>query len=1040
MTANELLEAQTIQAGALPLIKTKPAEAALFLRQALLSAVIYHYKTAGFKLPKEKTLPNLTGTKTFKDTVGELLSTELDYIRILAVGAEIDPERISEEQAQLSSTNLTRYLDFVTKGTKPKNISEFATRKIYIDTDLQNLGWQKKKDWIEEFPLEGMPNKEGKGYADYVLFDNDKPLAVIEAKKTSQKIETGRHQAELYAELLQKKYNLPAPPVIFLSNGYETRIIDKVNKHPERRISGIYSKRDLQKLYHKARTKQPLLSTPIDKNIIDRYYQIQAVKAVAQTYTELKRKALLVMATGSGKTRVAAAVIDNHIKANQATKILFLADRTNLVEQAWEKFDLLFHDKLPIADYCKNKDNPDATIVISTYQTMMNSIDYASDKNGRVFTPGHFDLIIVDEAHRSIYNKYRDIFTYFDAPLLGLTATPKDDIDKNTYRIFDLEKGKTTFNYDLEQGVKDGFLIPFTAKEIKLKFLDEGITYGDLDDDEQEDYEDDFTDEEGNIPDSISPSALNSYVFNKDTIRKVINTLMNEGLKTDYGSRLGKTIIFAKNHKHAEVIYEIFREEYPKLAGEDFCKVIDNHINYAHDLERQFKNPASPIRIAISVDMLDTGVDIEEILNLVFFKKVKSKAKFWQMIGRGTRTCKGLIDGNDKTVFKIFDFCQNFTDHKLSPNGDDSPRQKTVQEQLYILKSLLIIKIKKLSYVPKPLLEYKEELIKDLVSQVKNLNRMNFGVRQHLEMVEYYAKPDAYHMLTETRLRAAAEELAPLLEPTESDAAALRFDVLLYSMELSSIDGQPQKKYLKDLISKLRLLETVRTIPEVVQKHPDIRKYLKQDYLTSADIADFEEIRLNIRSIIKYLPKTGHDYTTDFTDEITGTTTHSFTDAVGEGFGYADERYVARAEQFLRMHQDNPVIQKLWTNIPLNEKDIVELQKILWKEIGTEDEYRKEVGNKDLGIFVREIVGLDRNTALETFAKYINEASLNSQQIYFIRRVIDHVEVNGLVEDFRIFTRTPFTDHGKINELFNSVEWNAIEAVITLFEKNATVN
>lgn len=290
MTANELLEAQTIQAGALPLIKTKPAEAALFLRQALLSAVIYHYKTAGFKLPKEKTLPNLTGTKTFKDTVGELLSTELDYIRILAVGAEIDPERISEEQAQLSSTNLTRYLDFVTKGTKPKNISEFATRKIYIDTDLQNLGWQKKKDWIEEFPLEGMPNKEGKGYADYVLFDNDKPLAVIEAKKTSQKIETGRHQAELYAELLQKKYNLPAPPVIFLSNGYETRIIDKVNKHPERRISGIYSKRDLQKLYHKARTKQPLLSTPIDKNIIDRYYQIQAVKAVAQTYTELKHQ------------------------------------------------------------------------------------------------------------------------------------------------------------------------------------------------------------------------------------------------------------------------------------------------------------------------------------------------------------------------------------------------------------------------------------------------------------------------------------------------------------------------------------------------------------------------------------------------------------------------------------------------------------------------------------------------------------------------------------------------------------------------------
>ena len=330
--------------------------------------------------------------------------------------------------------------------------------------------------------------------------------------------------------------------------------------------------------------------------------------------------------------------------------IRFLADRNSLVTQAKRSFVNLLPD-LSVTNLCEEKDNYTAHCVFSTYQTMMNVIDTAKDEKGKLFTVGHFDLVICDEAHRSIYNKYRDIFNYFDAPLVGLTATPKDDIDKNTYEIFELRDGEPTYGYELAQAVKDGYLVDFLSVETKLKFIEQGIVYDERSEEDKKIYENTFADEDGNIPESISLSALNEWIFNEDTICKVLNILMENGLKIDYGEKLGKTIIFTKNHTHAEKILEIFNKEYPHLPN--FAKVIDNYLNYAQSAIDEFSDPKKLPQIAISVDMLDTGIDVPEVLNLVFFKKVMSKAKFWQMIGRGTRLCSALIDGKDKKVISL---------------------------------------------------------------------------------------------------------------------------------------------------------------------------------------------------------------------------------------------------------------------------------------------------------------------------------------------------------------------------------------------------
>ena len=956
------------------------------------------------------------------------IKAELEKEQEKSAKQEIDLQKLMEENALLKEElSARRQVQQQTYVPKPLDLSEYKTRKLYIDSMLIDAGWSEGKDWMNEVELPGMPNQSEVGYADYVLYDDmHRPLAVIEAKRTCVDVSKGRQQAKLYADLLEKKYK--RRPVIFLTNGFETHIID--GQYPERKCSVIYSKRDLEKWFNLLTMRTSLKHVAVNKDIAGRYYQEAAIKAVCNSFDEKnRRKALLVMATGSGKTRTVIALCDCLLRAGWVKNILFLADRNSLVTQAKRSF-VNWLPNLSCTNLVEEKDNYYAHCVFSTYQTMINCIDTVNDNEGKLFTCGHFDLVICDEAHRSIYNKYKDIFSYFDAPLIGLTATPKDEIDKNTYEIFELENGVPTYGYDLAQAVKDEYLVDYVSVESKLKFIDQGIVYDELSEEDKKVYEETFRDEHGNLPESIESSKLNTWIFNEDTIKQVLNILMTDGIKIDYGQKIGKTIIFAKNHNHAEKILEVFHREYPHLPN--YAKVIDNYMTYAQSAIDEFSDPKKMPHIAISVDMLDTGIDVPEVLNLVFFKKVMSKAKFWQMIGRGTRTCSNLIDGEDKQKFYIFDFCGNFEFFRMN-KGKATTTMMALQGAIFNLKFEISYKLQDMEYQVDRLIAYRKALVKQMSEKVQELPRDNFAVRQHLKYVDLYSSESNYNALTYEDTLIVREEVAPLILPDGDEASAVRFDALMYGIELAYLADKKYSKAYTDLYKKVAGIASVANIPEIQAQTVLINKILNTDYVEHAGINEFEEIRENLRDLMKYLPNSSIRYDTNFSDELLSTEWNE-----SELENDELKNYKAKAEYYIRQHQDNIAIAKLKTNRPLTQADVAALEEVLWHEVGTKQDYEHEVGAKPLGEFVREIVGLDMNAAKEAFSEYLTNTSLDSRQIYFVNQIVEYIVHNGMMKDFTVLQESPFTDRGSVAEIFTDMTvWMGIKRVIDTINANA---
>ena len=440
-------------------------------------------------------------------------------------------EELREKLTKQRTSKKTAY------NFKVSDISEFETRKQFIDLDLKIAGWD-STNIREEVEVKGMPNTQETGHVDYVLYgENGKPLAVVEAKRTSKDAKIGQQQAKLYADCLEKEY--AQRPIIYYTNGKEIYMWDDIS-YPERKVSGYYTQDELQLLIKRRNSKENLEHIYIANDIANRPYQLEAVKKVCESFEEKHRRALVVMATGTGKTRTAISLVDVLTSKNWVQNVLFLADRTELVKQAEKNFKKL----LPDMSCCnllssKDGDPEESRIIFSTYQTMINCIDKMKSKNGiTLFTPGHFDLIIIDEAHRSIYKKYQAIFDYFDGLLVGLTATPRDDVDKNTYKFFQLENNVPTFVYEYDEAVKQKYLVDYHTISTTTKFIERGIKYSELKEEDREEYENLF--EEGEVQEEISSSAINSWLFNRDTIKIILETVMQKGLKVEGGDKLRK--------------------------------------------------------------------------------------------------------------------------------------------------------------------------------------------------------------------------------------------------------------------------------------------------------------------------------------------------------------------------------------------------------------------------------------------------------------------------------------------------------------------
>lgn len=702
------------------------------------------------------------------------------------------------------------------------DISEFKTRKIYIDLALEMAGWAMGSNCIEEVEVSGMPNTSGKGYVDYVLYaDNGKPLAVIEAKRTSEDPRKGKVQARLYADCLEKEHSIR--PLIFYTNGFETWFWDDAD-YPERLVSGFFTKDELDWIDYRKSNRQPISSVEFNNTIANRPYQKKAVQAVCDALENGQRKALLVMATGSGKTRTAISLVDILQRNGWIKHILFLADRRELVKQAKKAFTALL-PSLSICNLLDSKDDPNSRMIFSTYPTMVNAIDSARSKDGsRLFSSGHFDLIIIDESHRSIYKKYQDIFTYFDGCLLGLTATPKTDIDKNTYSIFDIENDVPTFAYELDEAIEEKYLVPYNTSETKMKFMEKGIHYDDLPEEEKEQWENTFDDE---VKD-ISGDALNKFLFNENTVDTVLQDLMEKGFHVEGGDTIGKSIIFAKSIKHADFILKRFNALYPEYKGK-VADVIYNGIKYVDDLIEKLSTSEKKPQIGVSVDMLDTGIDIPELVNLVFFKKVRSKAKFWQMIGRGTRLRENLFGiGMHKESFLIFDYCGNFEYFRINKNGTEGRMIKSLTENLFNIRVKISQALQHLDYQTDSYKAHRTELVDQLHKAICDIDETRFSSQLRIKYIHTFNRIERWENISDEMLRELEEHLAGLVAPVDEKELAKRFDYLIYTIEFADLKGLPVGK------PKARVIRTAEGLAEKgnlaqVQRHAKLIAHIQTD-------------------------------------------------------------------------------------------------------------------------------------------------------------------------------------------------------------------
>ena len=882
--------------------------------------------------------------------------------------------------------------------------SEFETRAFKIDALLAEAGWKLADARDREFEVSGMPNASGIGYIDYVLWGDDGlPLALVEAKRSLVSPKQGQQQAKLYADCLEKRFG--QRPVIFTSNGYEHWLWDDTN-HPPRQVQGFLTKDELERVIQRRTTLVPLSSLDIDDAIVERYYQHRAIRAIAEHIeVDKQRKALVVMATGAGKTRTVIALTDLLMRANLVKRVLFLADRTALVNQTVNAFKAHLPDSAPVNLVTEGAE--DARVYVSTYQTMVGKIDEYRSDGTRRFGVGHFDLVVIDEAHRSVYRKYRGIFEYFDSLLVGLTATPKDEVDKNTYDLFDLETGVPTDAYSLDEAVQDGFLVPPRGISVDLGFMRRGIKYDELSEEDKEAWEELEwgEDEEGNPlapPDEIDAAALNKILFNADTVDKVLERLMRDGIKVAGGDRLGKTIIFAKNQAHAEFIAERFDHHYPQHAGH-FARVITHNVNYAQSLIDDFSGKDKAPHTAISVDMLDTGIDVPEVVNLVFFKLVRSKTKFWQMIGRGTRLCPDLFGpGDHKAHFIVFDYCQNleFFSQDLPPaegSGGVPLSERIFTSRLELLRVL---------DEQQTWGDERVEVASLLREYVASMPQQNFLVRPHLELVERFGQRDAWDDLSVGELAALAERVAGL--PSEVQAEhedTKRFDVLVLNTQLAVLKGEPFERERRQIMQIAGLLEDQQSIPAIKQQLTLILDAQTNEWWTDVTHPMLEQLRRGLRALVPLIERAKkRPVYTDFEDTFGGDREVDLP-GVGGGDSYEFMQFRKKAQHFLKENLGEAAVAKVRSGDPLTPADLADLQRILVAAgVGDDASFAlasQRAGN--LGYFVRSLVGLDRAAAKDVFAEFLDDKRYSRSQIEFVNLIIDELTERGIVEPRRVY-------------------------------------
>lgn len=947
-----------------------------------------------------------------------------------ALLTQLQQERQQRLEAQKTAEELREIAAKAEQVADELAFDEETTRRFLIDSQLADVGWHLKSspsnqpDVVEEMEVEYQPTNSGKGYADYVLPDDDgKPLAVIEAKKTAIDPETGRTQASDYADGLEKRYN--QRPVIFYSNGFDTWIWDDAQNYPPRKIYGFYSKDSLQYLVHQRREKKPLDSLSPNQDIAGRLYQLESIKRVTERFADNHRKALIVQATGTGKTRVAIALTDLLIRAGWVKRVLFLCDRRELRKQAKNAYSNFLREPITVLS-TSNVQATENRIYLATYPAMLRIFQR--------FDVGFFDLIIADESHRSIYNIYGDIFHYFDALQVGLTATPVEMVSRSTCRLFGCDYKHPTADYPLERAVEENYLVPYQVVKHTTKFLREGIKEKALSKEQIAELED-----QGIDPNTLDFDAkdIDKYIYNKDTNRIILRNLMEQGIRDATGQTVGKSIIFARNHQHAVLLEKLFNDIYPQYGGK-FCQVIDNYDPRAEELIDDFKGDGKndQLTIAISVDMLDTGIDIPEVVNLVFAKPVKSPVKFWQMIGRGTRLCEDQFGpGKHKTHFLIFDHWGVVAYHGAKQREVEIHQSKSLLQQVF--ESRLELAKTALKAGVTAVFDNSANL---LLENINSLNERSIAVREKWKLKRQLGRLEVLKQFAPNTVVALEQDIAPLMQWVDIRGAsdAYRFDLLIAQLIKEKLLKSALEEDLKGQI--LNWLNNLQMhLNPVKEKLDELNQARQSEFWKTATFEQIEEVRRQLRDIVKYKEKQGTEPlvvpVTDIRDgeiQIEKQTTH---------LKAVDMRaYQAQVEEVLKKtFEQEPVLQKIRKGEPVSAKELESLNSLVHTQNPDVDlSILQEFYESATGLdqILRSIVGMDAEAVKTRFEDFVHHyPQLSAKQIRFLSLLQSHIARFGCIE-LKTLYEAPFTmvDSAGLDGVFdNEQQIDTLVSIIRSF-------
>ena len=894
---------------------------------------------------------------------------------------------------------------------------ENENKKLFLYASLREAGWPVVNRANIALPGAAAVNclLDSGDSVDYILYGRDnKPLAIIEQTATTQNLVEGRTKGIDKANQLAAKYGYK--PVVYYTNGYYIYCIDQLG-YPPRRVFNFHSIEELELLKLRRTLRQEITNPAIDDNITNRDYQKNAIRSVCKAFTAMRRRSLLVMATGTGKTRVSISCVDVLMKANWVKNVLFLADRTSLVRQAHKNFNKLLPN-VTTSLYTGGSLNRDANarVIFSTYQTMINLVN----DDTREFGVGRFDLIIIDEAHRSIFKKYGALFNYFDALMIGLTATPRCEENKSTYDTFQLENGKPDFAYELEQAIQDKYLVGFSVEDKTTDKMRRGIRYDDLTEAEKASFEDAFADDDSIdfTGTEIPGSKLGKAIINLGTIDAVLNDLMKNGLKIDGGDTLGKTIIFAASHIQAEKIVERFQKIYPQL-GMDFCKLIDSHVEGNLTLIEQFEVRGGMPQIAVSVDMMDTGIDVPDVVNLLFFKQVRSKIKFLQMIGRGTRLSADLFGpGLDKQGFLIFDYYDNFRYFSTTGTWSTVEGSGTTNN---IIPQTVMLNRQRLGILMNLQQEkalcafdaaYRDELKAHFISETRGLNNDDIAVQYNMAYVSKYRTAEIWDNLTDRQVAEIEEHILPLFSSEKTPVKVKSFDNLIYVIEKEyprrEKEGKDARKIRNgfknvdsELTKRMNALLKLKTIPAIVEKTDLITAMLGGAYLLDHfSLERAEDARKALRNLMSYLPDKQGYALIDVIDWVEN--------EEKPDFDY-DKPYPQKAQEFLDS-SNLPSLAKLRNLDPLTADEKSELKAIFASQLGTEAEFNAWTGGMALLPFLRLQVGISDGAIQTKFGSFLNAQTLNPLQLNYCQQIVDYARKNGDISTKVLLKESPFCD------------------------------